>query len=126
MKRTDVLKMIGICFLITAVIAYLLFFLLYIISAKRGDYFNISVIYIFAGYVLLYSSLFVFLLRVIRIIKSNKGFLYLFLGTANISVWLICIVLFLHGKSELWWLQRCYLNLIMGAIILGDSILFIN
>lgn len=123
MKPFSLIQKIALNFFMVCLLGWLVFLFLYVIPSRPGDYFNVSVIYMFACYGLLYAGLFILLLRAIRILKNNNSFLYLFFGVANVCAWVFCIFLFLNGKVETWWLHRCFLNLIPGLLILLDAVL---
>jgi hypothetical protein len=124
MNTFSFFEKILVCLFLTIVLGVLLYFLFYVIPSKPGDFSALTYIWMFIGYGLIYVSFLILLLRLIRVLKTNNFLFYVFLGVANISMWALCIVLFYLGKVNLWWLNRCLLNLLLGVLIISDGVLF--
>ena len=52
--------------------------------------------------------------------------MYVFIGTLNLSIGLICILLFLLGESDAPWLHKCLINMLIGTMIITDVLLLGN
>jgi hypothetical protein len=124
MKSSSQFDKILLSIFITVAFGFILFFRFYIISSEPGDYSTLSYLWIFIGYALYYIAILILLLRLIRIIKSNNHLLYVLLGVANIFMWALCIAFFYLGKANMWWLNRCILNLLLGVLIIADGFVF--
>jgi hypothetical protein len=109
---------------LTLFFGYLIFFLLYIIPAQKGDYLTVAIIWMLLSYVILYVGLLILLLRILRIFKKNGHLLYISLGIMNICSGLLALVLYYFTKMEIWWLHHCLFNLLIGVLIVADIIIF--
>jgi hypothetical protein len=108
---------------LTLFFGYLIFFLLYIIPAQRGDYLTVALVWMSLSYTFMYVGLLILFLRVVRIIKKNGHLLYISLGITNIFSGLLAVALYYFTKMENWWLYHCLINLVIGLIILADTII---
>jgi hypothetical protein len=101
---------------------FLLFFILYIIPSEPGNFFTITIIWIFLGYTMLYLGLLCLLLRIFHWLNDSKHPLYVFIGVINICSAILCIVLYFFRKVDTWWLHQSLLNLFVGNLIIGDGL----
>src|ERR1700722_17464715 len=85
----------------TLFFGYLIFFLLYIIPAQKGDYLTVALIWMLLSYVFMYVGLLIILLRILRIFKQNNHLLYISLGIINICSGLLAVVLYYYTKMEI-------------------------
>ena len=86
-----------------------------------GPKFGVSIIYILISNTVLPMGVFVLVLRLIRVLKKNTGLIYIFLGIINLFIGLLAIYLFFAGTVEMSWLNRCFLNLLVGFVIISDA-----
>ena len=124
MKPFTYIERIGLCFILTMLLGSFFFFFLYALPLSRGQDSYIGILSIFSGYGLLYLGMFSLLLRIIRILRNNISFFYLMVAVANIYTGILSAILYFLGKINLWWFDRCLLNLIVGVVILADGWLF--
>ena len=125
MKTYSYSEKIILSFILTLLLGSLIYFLLYalpiyISPSRNGDYFIIAILWIFVDRTLLYVGILMLLMRIVRMLKNNIAFLYLFFGVANICTALLSIFLYFFGKIEVWWFHGCLLNLLVGVVILSD------
>ena len=96
-------------------------FLYYPSSSDLGPKFGVSIIYILISYTVLPLGIFVLILRLFRLLKKNTGLIYIFLGIINLFIGLLAVYLFFTGIVEMSWLNRCFLNLLVGFVIISDA-----
>lgn len=86
-----------------------------------GRAFNLAIMYILTRNFALYGGFAVLLLRLLTVIKSNTNVLYIFMGTLNLIVGILCVILYYLSLADLPWLHNCLLNLLVGFVILADT-----
>ena len=99
------------------------FLLFYPATNGMGDFFTVSIMFIVTEYTMLIAGIAILLLRFFRAIKSSGNFLVVFAMETNILIGLFSIFLYLLHKSDLIWLNRSLLNLLIGVLLFADFIL---
>ncbi len=87
-----------------------------------GKSFGVAVIYIITRNVVLVVGGIVLLARIFKLIKSNTHLIYILIGTVNLSVGILSIVLYFLQQADMQWLNKCLLNLLLGFLIVSDTI----
>ncbi len=100
------------------------FMLFYPASNGLGDFFSVSVMYIITQYTMLIVGIVVLVLRIFKIIKSGRSFWVTLTMETNILLAMFSILLYILHKSDLVWLNRSLLNLLLGVLLLADFLLF--
>ena len=77
---------------------------------------GVGILYMIIRYAALYTAIVCILLRITNLLKRNSSLLYIFVGTLNICVGTLAIVLFLQGNAILTWLHQCILNIFMKVL----------
>ena len=111
---------IFISFLIIAILTITSFIVSKLNTNSNSVISGIGILYMVVRYAALYSAIVCILLRIINLLKRNSSLLYIFVGTLNICVGTLAIVLFLQGNAILSWLHQCILNIFIGALIFID------
>ena len=117
-------KSLIISTLIIACWVALNFLLFYPAKNGLGDFFAVSIMFIITQYAMLIAGVVVLLLRLFKVIKSGRGFWVTFTIETNILIALFSILLYCLHKSDLVWLNRSLLNLLIGVLLLADFLLF--
>lgn len=102
------------------------FLLYYHNRSGLGKGFGLAIIYIIIRHISLVAGLIFILIRFLRILTKRSSFAYIFTGTLNISIGLICIVLFLLRDANVLWLHKCLVNMVVGIIVIADVLLIGN
>lgn len=100
------------------------FLLFYPATNGLGDLFTVSVMFVITQYTMLIAGIVVLLLRLLKVIKSGRSFLATLTMEANIIIALFSILLYSLHKTDLVWLNRSMLNLLIGVLLLADFVLF--
>ena len=116
---------IFISFLIIAILTITSFIVSKLNTNSNSVISGIGILYMVVRYTALYSAIVCILLRITNLLKRNSRLLYIFVGTLNICVGTLAIVLFLQGNAILTWLHQCILNIFLGTVIFID-VFFIN
>jgi len=111
---------IFISFLIIAILTITSFIVSKLNTNSNSVISGIGILYMVVRYAALYSAIVCILLRITNLLKRNSSLLYIFVGTLNICVGTLAIVLFLQGNAILSWLHQCILNIFIGALIFID------
>lgn len=111
-----------VSFLIIVIGAATIFFFFYPSQSTLGRSFDVSIIFIIVRLCSLVLGLLGLLLRIIKIIR-NTQLVYILFGSLNCLIGIFCIYLYFTGRSDLAWLHKCLLNLLLGIILLADSFL---
>jgi hypothetical protein len=117
-------KNILISFFIIGLYTWLLFIYFYPSKSELGESFGVIIMYTITRYSALICGAGVLILRFLKIIESPSALLYQFFAIFNILLGLLGIYFFLFQHWILLWLHESLLNLLMGAIILSDGVLF--
>lgn len=100
----------------------IIFLLFYGNNNGLGKSFGVAVIYIITRNVVLVVGGIVLLSRIFKLIKSNTHLIYILIGTVNLSVGILSIVLYFLQQADMQWLNKCLLNLLLGFLIVSDTI----
>ena len=114
-----------ISFLIIVILTITSFIVSKINTSSSNVISGVGILYMIVRYAALYTAIVCILLRITNLLKGNSSLLYIFVGTLNICVGVLAIVLFLQGNANLSWLHQCILNIFIGTVILID-VFFIN
>ena len=114
--------LISIVILFIVVIITMLFF--YPSPNHLGKGFDLAIVFIYSRNVLLGAGFLAILLRLFRVF-SNYSLWYIMPGVFNLSIGIIGILLYILGEAELSWLNKCLVNLLLGFVMLTDT-LFLN
>jgi len=112
-------------FLIIAALSITYFIVSKINTSSSSVISGLGILYMVVRYAALYSAIVYILLRVTNLLKANSGLLYIFVGSLNICVGSLAVILFLQGNANLSWLHQCILNIFLGTVIFID-VFFIN
>ena len=100
------------------------FILFYPAKNGLGDFFSVTVMFIITEYTMLIAGIVVLVLRLFKVIKSGHSFLVTFTMETNILIAILSILLYILHKSDLVWVNRSLLNLLVGVLLLADFVLF--
>ncbi len=102
----------------------IIFLLFYGNNNGLGKSFGVAVIYIITRNVVLVVGGIVLLSRIFKLIKKNTHLFYVLIGTVNLSVGILCIFLYFLQQADMQWLNKCLLNLLVGFLIVSDTLFF--
>src|ERR1035438_4693842 len=107
-------KNIFISFIVMLFITGIVFLIYYPGHNEFGNFFGVTIIWMlieFAGLILGSITL---LLRIIKVLKIKQSFFYVFVGTLNLCIGLLCLVMFMLHQVISLWLLRCLVNFAIG------------
>ncbi|MEO6719578.1 MAG: hypothetical protein ABIN67_04390 [Ferruginibacter sp.] len=110
--------------ILLALLASIIIFIFYPGRSASGAKFNVWVVFILARYIALYIGIAVILLRALRILKDNSVLIYIFTGSLNICLGVICLVSFIPHNTPSSFLNLFIINDVIGAIIFMDTMVF--
>jgi len=87
-----------------------------------GKGFGVAVMYMITRNVAVVVGAIALLCRISKLMKNNINILYILIGTLNLSVGIICIVLFVLKQADMQWLNKCLINMLVGFLIIADTI----
>lgn len=99
------------------------FFFFYPGKNGLGNFFNVTVIYLFTGYGALLAGILLLFLRGLGVLKSSESLVYVLVYTLNVCIFLLALAMYYTHSLDLPWLNRCLLNLLVGFLMLIDSFL---
>jgi len=100
------------------------FLLFYPATNGMGDFFSVAIMFIITEYTMLIAGVAILLLRLFKVVKSGSNFLVVFAMETNILIGIFSVFLYLMHKSDLIWLNRSLLNLLIGVLLFADFLLF--
>lgn len=100
-----------------------IFLIFYRDNNGLGKGFGIAVIYMITRNVAVVVGAIALLCRISKLMKNNTNILYILTGTLNLSVGIICIVLFVLKQADMQWLNKCLINMLVGFLIIADTML---
>lgn len=117
MKYKKLLISIGI------IAAWILIVILFFNRSNNGlgKEFSIAVMYMVTRNVAIVVGAIALLFRILKLIKVNTNILYVLIGTLNLSVGILCIVLYALKQADMQWLNKCLINLLVGFLIIADT-----
>jgi len=86
-----------------------------------GKGFGVAVMYMITRNVAVVVGAIALLCRILKLMKNNTNISYILIGTLNLSVGIICIVLFVLKQADMQWLNKCLINMLVGFLIIADT-----
>src|SRR5689334_11659993 len=112
MMRISKASKLLVSLLIIVIGAATIFFFFYPSQSTLGKSFDVSIIFIIVRLCSLLLGLLGLLLRIIKIIR-NTQLVYILFGSLNCLIGIFCIYLYFTGRSDIDWLHKCLLNLLL-------------
>ena len=93
---------------------------LYRAYLSAAAHFNIVILLMLARHASLSAAILLILSRIFRLTKRNSGYAYPVTSFINVSIGAFCLVFYLSGRANLWWLNQCMLNWLLGLVMAAD------
>jgi len=100
-----------------------LLFMFYPSTNELGKGFVATSVYMMLRYAALIAAIILFLIRMFFLRQLHSRFIYIFLATLNVAIFLSALVLFFFHHANREWLHACLLNAWVGVVMLGDAVL---
>ena len=120
-KHTNRNLLLSILTVIGSIAVSLLVF--YPSTSNLGEGFTVAIFYTISRYVFIVAGILAFVLRVLRVIK-NSSYWYIMPAVFNLFIGSLAIFLYLTGKAELFWLNACLINMLIGFVMIVDTYLY--
>jgi membrane-associated HD superfamily phosphohydrolase len=116
-SKTNRRKNVIISLIVVLAVAFCFFIYSRLTTHPNNSKLSVSFVYIIMRYVLLALAPVVFLLHLVRIIKSGH-LLFIVTAIGNMAIGITAVLLYLIDKADLQWLHQCLINLLVGFLLL--------